>query len=398
MAELAILGGNPVYTGSWPTWPQWDQSEEKALIDVLHSGRWQAGGRVQSFEQAFASYQQAKHGICVTNGTASLETALRALGVGPGDEVIVPAYTFSSSGLSVLVVGATPVLVDVDQWLNIDTDILPGYITPRTKAIMPVHLGGIPANMDGVLAAAKEHNLAIIEDAAQAHGSEWRGTRVGAIGDVGSFSFQTGKVMTCGDGGILVTNDEELAHKLRLFREFGRVPHPDGFDYLVAGSNERLTEFQAAILHCQLLRLDEQIARRRQTADYLAERLEDVPGVKFHGLPEGVTRWCVYIFALWVDREAFAGCSKSLICRALNAEGIPVERGYQSLADFTVYKAAQAKGQCRIGSLAKTKQAVDSVLWLTFPAFMQGLEAVDAVVEALRKVQAYAGKLRELES
>lgn len=397
MPKLAILGGDPVYTGSWPTWPQWDKEEEQALIDVLRSGRWQAAGRVKSFEETFARYQDAKYGVCVTNGTASLETAMRALGIGPGDEVIVPAYTFSSSGLSVLVVGATPVLVDVDQWLNIDVEALKEYITPRTKAIMPVHLGGIPANMDGVMEAAKEYNLAVIEDAAQAHGSEWRHTRVGAIGDVGSFSFQTGKVMTSGDGGILVTNDEELAQKLRLYREFGRVPHPDGFDYLVAGSNERLTEFQAAVLHCQLKRLDEQIAMRRQAADYLARRLQDVPGVEFHGLPEGVTRWTVYIFALWLDRDAFAGCSKSLICKALNMEGIPVERGYQCLADFTAYKEAYARGQCRIGDLPKTREAVDRVLWLTFPTFMQGLEAMDAVVEALQKVQASAGKLRELE-
>src|SRR5690606_8381823 len=273
---LAIDGGTPVRSQPFPAWPVFDHREGRALLEVLHSGHWGAltGTKVPAFEKAFAQFQDAAYGVCVPNGTIALELALRALGVGPGDEVITTPYTFIATASAAFAVGARPVFVDIDpDSLNLDPDRLEAAITERTKVIAPVHIGGHSADMDGVLRVAAAHGLRVLEDAAQAWGASWRGRRVGALGDLGIFSFQSSKNITAGEGGIVLTNDAELAELCWSIHNVGRVPGGEWYQHERLGSNLRMTEWQAAVLLAQLERLPEQLALREANARYLAERL-----------------------------------------------------------------------------------------------------------------------------
>ncbi|MFQ6098538.1 MAG: DegT/DnrJ/EryC1/StrS family aminotransferase, partial [Armatimonadota bacterium] len=222
MPKLAINGGpKTIDRPLGKPWPVFDEREEKAILEVLHSGKWWRGAyseaqesKVGQFENAFARYQHAKHGIAVTNGTQALECALKACDIRPGDEVIVPAATFIASATAIILTNAVPVIVDIKASdYQIDPDAVEAAITERTVGIMPVHYGGYPADMDRINEIADKHGLWVVEDCAHAHGSEWKGTRVGAIGDMGGFSLQMGKTLTCGEGGIVLTNDDTLAEK-----------------------------------------------------------------------------------------------------------------------------------------------------------------------------------------
>ena len=202
-SRLAIDGGDPVRTAPFPSWPVFDEREERHLLEVLHSGKWGeiTGDKVTTFAARFAEYQGAKYGICVPNGTMAIQLGLKALGVGPGDEVITTPYTFVATASAALLLGAKPVFVDVrPDTCNLDPERLEAAITPKTKVIIPVHIGGQPADLDEVMRVAKKHGLRVLEDACQAWGAEWSGTRVGAIGDLGCFSFQAGKNINAGEG------------------------------------------------------------------------------------------------------------------------------------------------------------------------------------------------------
>ena len=285
MAYLAICGGKPVREKPYPSWPIFDEKEEKALIDVLKSGKWGRvnGKKNEEFEEKFARYHSAKYGITCVNGTAALEIALKALGVGPGDEVIVPAYTFIATASAVLMVGAKPVFVDIDpKTYNIDPEKIESAITPKTKAVIPVHIGGCPANMDKILDIAKKYNLRVLEDAAQAHGAEWRGKKVGALGDMGIFSFQSSKNINAGEGGIILTNDEELAEKAWSLMNVGRAKKGEWYMHYILSGNYRMTEFQAGILLAQMERMEELMKKREENAKYLTERLKEIEGRTFN--------------------------------------------------------------------------------------------------------------------
>ncbi|MFH1007944.1 MAG: DegT/DnrJ/EryC1/StrS family aminotransferase, partial [Candidatus Latescibacterota bacterium] len=275
---LAINGGTPVRDvnkNPWPIWPRHNESERQAVMRVADSGHWQMGPEVAAFEEQFADYVQAKHAICVMNGTVTMEIGLRAFGVGAGDEVIIPAHTFIATALAVLMVNATPVFVDSEpEHYNIDPEAVEKAVTERTRAIIPVHIGGAPCDMDAILDIARRHDLHVLEDAAHAHGSEWKGRRIGAISELASFSFQTGKVITAGDGGALTTDDDDLAGKCRSLRQFGY-----GYKEPLTTSNYRLTEFQGALLQVQLGRLDEQTRVREENARYLGASLSQIEGV-----------------------------------------------------------------------------------------------------------------------
>lgn len=383
MPELALLGGSPAHGGAWPRWPQWDASEAEALRGVLESGAWQSGPRVAAFEAAFARYQGAAEAVCATNGTATLEIALRALGVGPGDEVVVPAYTFAATALAVLSVGATPVFVDSEpETLNLDPAAVEAACSPRTVGVVPVHVGGRPMDLDRLLPLTARHGLFVLEDAAHAHGAEWRGRRVGALGTLGSFSFQTGKCMTCGDGGALVTGDPQLAARCRSIRSFGRSS--DGRHELIAG-NDRMTEFQAAVLACQLERLDAQTARRTANVARLRASLDGMPGVRVHLTDPRVTREPHYITLLHLDPDAF-GAPKWAVLEALAAEGVPLEPGYAPLYREPVFERALRAGvgrrlECPIAEAASDRSA----LWVSFRLMLADDEGVDAVARALEK-------------
>ena len=251
MSALALTGGNPAKTKPFPAWPQFDERERQALLGVLDSGVWwrTPGTQTAKFEREFAAFHQARHGVAVTNGTHALEVALLALGVGPGDEVIVPDYTFVATASAVLMTGAVPVLVDVrPDTYCIDCDQSEAAIGPRTKAVIPVHMGGHPADLDRLTDIAARRGLELIEDCAHAHGSQWRGRAVGTFGRMGTFSFQQSKLMTAGEGGIIITNDDNTERLLRSVHDCGRMPGQWFYSHYIYGSNYRLSEWQGAIL------------------------------------------------------------------------------------------------------------------------------------------------------
>jgi len=389
----AILGGEPVANAAiWPEWPQWNECEERALREVLASGRWQSGPQVEAFEREFAIYQGSDHAICVTNGTSSLELALRSLSIGPGDEVIVPTYTFAATGLAVLAVGARPVFVDSEpETLNIDPDKVRAAITGSTRAVIPVHIGGHPADLDELKELSASHSLPLVEDAAHAHGAEWRGERIGAHGHCASFSFQTGKSITAGDGGCLTTGDPVVAERLRSLRDFGRGP---GGELVRVGGNHRMTEFQAAVLRCQLGRLDDQIAVRESRVSRLRSSLTRIPGINVAATDPRVTRHPHYQVLLHYRPEEF-GLSKAQLLQALVAEGVPVEAGYQPLHLMTLFQRTVAEGHaiahpCRVAESASSA----NVLWFSFRLALASEEQVDTLTVALEKLRANVTELK----
>jgi len=310
----------------------WDERDERALLDVLRSGRWgshSGGGKVHAFAEWFAAYQDAQHGVAVTNGTAALEVALRAVGVEPLDEVIIPPYTFVATATAVLALGAIPVFCDIrEDTFLIDADDAARKLTPRTEAIIAVHIAGQPADMDGVLALAKQHNLKVVEDAAQAHGAAWRGRKVGALGDAGTFSFQSSKNLNSGEGGIVLTNNRQVAERAWSFSNVGRLPQGAWYQHELMGWNMRLTEFQGALLLAGLERLPEQYERRERNALYLDEHLGEVPGITPQARDERVTGHAHHLYLLRYDKSQMGGREREWFLKALHAEGIPISAGY----------------------------------------------------------------------
>jgi dTDP-4-amino-4,6-dideoxygalactose transaminase len=331
---LAIDGGTPVRTTPIGRWPEFGKPEEDLLLAALRSGVWGSidGTFVNDLEREFAAVQDARHGIATVNATMGLSVALKAVGIGPGDEVLVPPYTFIATASAALMLGAVPVFVDVDpETLLIDPARIDDLVSPRTKAIVPVHHGGSPADMDGVMAAARRHGLRVVEDAAQAHGAAWRGRPVGAIGDVGVFSFQSSKPVNAGEGGMMLTNDPELDELLWSYRNVGRRRGGEWYEHVRLGWNLRMTEFQAAVLIAQLRRMPDQQAQRTRAAAELDGLMRQIPGVVPVKVPDGVTAhsWYTYHWR-WLG-EADGGLPKAAFARALTAEGIPVFAGYVPL-------------------------------------------------------------------
>ncbi len=325
MGKLAITGGSPVRaTPQEKTkWPYHDEAECEALARVANSGRWQQAVEVAEFEEMFAAYQHAKHAICANNGTVTMEIALRAFGVGAGDEVVIPPLTFCATGLCVLMVGAIPVFADVERHNgNLCPKAFEDAVTDRTRAVIPIHYGGTPADMDGIMEVARKHDIKVIEDAAHAHGCEWKGTRVGAIGDIGSFSFQSEKMMVSGDGGIMTTNDDDFAALCKSLRAFGY-----GYTEPLMTSNWRMSEFQAAVLKVQFTRIDDQIAHRIKNAQIFLDRLDEIDGLTYE-MDERVTRLNGYNIPLLYDASKFKGLPRAKFFEALQAEGYNMHTVY----------------------------------------------------------------------
>ncbi|MEM1534593.1 MAG: DegT/DnrJ/EryC1/StrS family aminotransferase [Nitrososphaerota archaeon] len=337
MARLAINGGPPIASDLFklvPQWPTYGEKEKEALISVLESRRWcriYPGSMAELFESTFAEYHHAKYGIAVANGTVALELALKTVGVKQGDKVIVPAVTFIASASAATELGAIPVFADVDP----ET----GNISPRSvreivereegvRAVVAVHYGGNPVNFDELKPFLNRRGIKLIEDCAHAHGSEWKGRRVGAIGDMGGFSFQESKSLTAGEGGIVLTDNDEYASKARLIHNIGRVVGRPGYEHYILSSNYRMTEFQAALLLSKLDEFKEQVEKKHRNGDYLAERLRRIGGVEPQKMEEGVTKRGYYYFVFRYDEEEFGGVSKERFIAALKAEGVPADVGY----------------------------------------------------------------------
>jgi len=294
----------------WPAWPQWDRSAEKHVLSILRSGNWYRGqgNTVTEFEGEYAKLMGAKRCVCTVNGTNALLTALHALDVGVGDEVIVSPYTFIATYNVVIGSCALPVFADTDpETFQINPDTIEERITERTRAILPVHILGLPANMDKIMAIAKKHNLVVIEDACQAWMAEWRGKKCGTIGNLGCFSFQNSKHLPIGEGGAVIGNDEELMDRVMSFhncgRPYGSVKRTSG--YPIVGTNRRMTEYQAAVGLSQIKRLEKDTALRNENAEYLTSRIKDIPGIIPHKLYEGVTRAAYHLYPFRYKKEHF---------------------------------------------------------------------------------------------
>ena len=328
--KLALLGGSPVRSRPFTSWPVFGKPEEKRLLRTLRSGNWGRlqGTEVAEFEKRFAAAHGCKHGIAVVNGTVSLRIALLAAGIRAEDEVIVPPYTFFSTASAVIETNAVPVFADVDlDTFNIDPAAVEAAITPRTRAIIPVHFAGQPADMESIMTIARKRKLIVIEDAAHAHGAASGKRPAGSLGHLGSFSFQSSKNMTAGEGGIITTNDDALAEACRSIHNCGRIPSGLWYEHHVISGNHRLGEFQGAVLNCQLDRLKEQTAKRDRNGQYLATRISRLPGIYPQKRPADCSRHSYHLFMLRLVSGEF-GVTRLDAIKALQAEGIPCSAGY----------------------------------------------------------------------
>ena len=332
--KLAILGGEPVRKNkSWPRWPVWDKAAEESVLSILRSGNWfrGRGKTVSKFEEKYAALMGAKRCVCTVNGTNALLTALHVLDIGVGDEVIVSPYTFIATYNVVIGSCALPVFVDTDpETFQINPDKIEERINKNTRAILPVHILGLPANMDKINAIAKKHNLVVIEDACQAWLAEWRGKKCGTIGDLGCFSFQNSKHLPCGEGGAVIGDDDEIMDRCFSYHSCGRpyrsVKRTSG--YPIIGTNRRMTEYQAAILLSQMKRLEKDTVRRIENANYLTSRIKNIPGIVPHKLYEGATRAVYHLYPFRYKKEHFNNLPRAGFLSALSAEGIPCSGGY----------------------------------------------------------------------
>ncbi|MDR3711471.1 MAG: DegT/DnrJ/EryC1/StrS family aminotransferase [Puia sp.] len=335
--QPAILGGDPIRTKKWPDWPIWDKDhDEKPVIDDLRSGIWSRADLVTEFESKWAALTGTKRCLSVVNGTNALITCLIQLNIGGGDEVIVPPYTFIATVAAVLAAGAMPVFVDTDpETFQIDPAKIEAKITPRTRAILPVHILGLPADMERIGQIAKKHNLFVIEDACQAHMAEINHRRVGSFGHAGCFSFQNSKNLAIGEGGAITSDDEAFMDKCYSYHNYGNpygtVVGDVHAGTLIAGTKLRLTEYQAAIGLAQLQRLDAQTTTRNVNAAYLRSKIKDIPGIIPYRLYDNVTRAAFHLFPFRYHQEGFKGLARKDFLKALNAEGIPCFEGYAPL-------------------------------------------------------------------
>ena len=392
MTHLAINGGEAIRTKPWPRWPQWDEREAQRVQAVLESGEWGGFNEVvREFEAAWAKRHQAKHCISAVNGTLTLEAALRVLGIGAGDEVIVPPYTFIATANAVRLVGATPVFVDIEpDTYNLDIDRVAEAIGPKTKAVIPVHFGGLAVDMDRLLPLAKAHGLAVVEDAAHAHGSTWRGTPLGSLGDIGSFSLQQSKNLTAGEGGILTTNDDDLGLKLWSFANQGRDPQGRWYEHGMLGSNLRMSGWQAAILLAQLERFDEQLVRRQASARRLYSILEEIDGPAPMRWDPRCDNHAHHLFMMRYDPDKYNGLSREDFVNALKAEGVPCSIGYYR----PLYEQVPlAEPYSRIMPCPVTEQACKEAIWLAQSVLLAEPEEMDDIARAMVKIREHVAEV-----
>jgi perosamine synthetase len=408
----AKLGGPPAHPGPFPGWPVYDATEEKALHETLHSGQWFRGsGRgVSRFETAYARLTGARHCVATSCGTSALAAALGALDLGPGDEVLLPPYTFIATYNVVTLNYALPVFVDVDpESFQIDAGRIPEAITPETRAIVPVHIGGSPADLDAILAAAQPRKIPVIEDACQAHLAEWRGRSVGTWGLAGCFSFQASKNLNSGEGGAVLTNDDAFATTCLAFHSQGRAkPVADGaFTHAgTRGANLRLSEFQGNLLQAQMTRVVEQTRRRTGNAEYLTRLLGEIPGIRPAKLYPGTTRSAYHLYMFRYDAGAFAGLDRAKFLAALGAEGVPCSGGYGPMhREPYVHRLARDPHYLRVYGEARMKRWLErhecpandrlcaEAVWFTQNMLLGPRTDMDQIAEAIRKIQRHASDL-----
>jgi dTDP-4-amino-4,6-dideoxygalactose transaminase len=352
--KLAILGGAPVRTAPWPEWPVWDPSAEKDILEMLRSGRWWRGrgDYVAEFEEKYAEFIGAKRCLATASGTTALLISLHVLGVDAGDEVLVSPYTFIATYNSIFISKALPVFVDTDpETFLIDPAKIEEKITERTTAILPVHIYGLPVDMDSVNIIARKHGLKVIEDACQAWLTEYKNRKAGTLGDLGCFSFQNSKHIPTGEGGAIVGNDDELMDRCHSFHNCGRpygsfkgtTPYP------ARGSNRRMQQMQAIMLMSQMKRAKKDADIRLANALYLDSKLKDIPGIITYKLAKGANRSAYHLYPFRYKKEFFNNIPKQKFIEALQAEGIPASSGYGPQNKYElVEEALNSKGYKRL--------------------------------------------------
>jgi dTDP-4-amino-4,6-dideoxygalactose transaminase len=414
MGKLAITGGKPVRRKPLAPWPVYDAQEARAIQKVLTSRNW--GGypfpnqRADAFAKKFARFHGAKYGLTVANGTVAIEIALKAAGIRPGDEVIVPAYTWEGTVGPVMLLNAVPVFVDVDpDTYCLNAGLIENAITPKTRAILPVHLAMRFADMDAICRIAREHNLAVIEDCAHAHGGKWRRKGAGATGDLGAFSFQSSKLMTCGEGGAVITSSLECYERAQTYTNCGRASQTDKFRHRFIGHNYRITEFQAAVLDAQLKRLPTQNKARLANMEHFEQRIGGIPGLGFLKRDPRQTVVAPYQYVFKYSPDHF-GVPRAAFLGALETEGIPCdglfyEPVYRSAlfpVDPQEYPALswgraapldlKTSFYCPVAERAAYEEAV----WLPHHIFLGLRQDTDDIANAVLKVCENIGELRGL--
>jgi len=414
--QLAILGGEPVRQNKpWPDWPGccWDDHMTDLLLKTAKSGIWcriqSASGTVPTFEKEYTKLMRTRACVATGSGTQALHTCVEALGIGPGDEVITSPYTDPGTIQSILSARALPVLADLDvQSYQLDPVDVERKITENTRAIMPVHMMGQPADMDSIMAIAKRHNLKVIEDACQAHLAEHRGRKLGTIGDVGCFSFQSSKTLACGEGGGIIGNDEALMDECYTVHNHGtsRKGRTE-----VIGPKYRMNEFEAAVLLGQLPTVIERWRRRNENAAYLTGRLKDIPGLTPQKLYPGTESGSFYLYTMSYHKEHFDGVDRATFLKAVSAEGVGLspyitqglhrEPWIDHILNSKGYKKMYSPERLRQFSEERRCPRCDQVcdemvmLWASGPLLAPQEEVAD-IADAIEKVYENRAKLKQV--
>lgn len=411
----AILGGAKSHHDLWPDWPVWKSpAYDGSVLEVLRSRVWSRAKVTAEFEKKWAELIGTKRCLSVVNGTNALIASVAQFNIGPGDEVIVPPYTFIATIQAVLINGALPVFVDIDpKTFQIDPAKIEAKISARTKAIIPVHILGIPADMTRIMAIAKKHNLIVIEDACQAHLAEVSGKRVGSIGDAGCFSFQTSKNMPIGEGGAITSDNETFMDQCFSYHNLG-LPYGTqvgsvGQGGVRVGTKIRFTEYQAAIGLVQMINLEKETTTRWENAQYLSEKIKVISGISPARLYPETTKAAYHLYPLLYNKDKFKGMSRSLFLESLRAEGIPCSSGYVPLHTQPFIKAAfESKlyqkvygkedldyrsfidnNQCPMNDRICNEEAI----WLTQNLFLGNKSSMDNIANAIEKVHNNADKI-----
>jgi L-glutamine:2-deoxy-scyllo-inosose/3-amino-2,3-dideoxy-scyllo-inosose aminotransferase len=407
MSELAILGGPKTRTEAYPEWPVWDERDLQAVVEVVRSGRWGGypypGPKTTELARKFAELQGGGYAVPMINGTVTMEVALRAAGIGWGDEVIVPAYTFQATAAAPMAAGAIPVIMDIDpNTYCLDPKAAAKAITSKTKAIIPVHLGHQMADMDAIMELAEKHNLIVIEDCAHAHGAKWNGRGAGTIGHFGSFSLQSSKTLTSGEGGILLCRTPEFAALAASIIDCGR-PHAlggggeDPTGLAIQGGNFRLSELQAALALVGIERFPAQARQREEMAAYMDEALSEVKGVRVLKRDERHTTRSFYRYIFAIDSKEF-GVEHDMLCGALDAEGIDCWIGYEAMHNYELFQPQKSNLAVpkafpeyfdfkNMYLPIATRACEHEAIWLDEAIFRDGPKGVDDMVAAIRKIQ-----------
>ncbi len=407
----ALLGGTPVHTGSWPKWPEWRQAWEPSILDVLRSGLWYRGegGHVAEFETAYAKLIGARRCLATASGTTALMVSLHVMDVDAGDEVIVSPFTFIASYNAILCNKALPVFADTDPaTMTIDPASIESRITERTRAIMPVHIYGMPCDMDPIVAVAKKHKIPVIEDACQAWLAEYKGRKCGALGDLGCFSFQNSKHIPAGEGGAITGDSDQLLDRCFAYHNCGRGTgtFTGKKPYFTRGANFRMQHFQAVMLIQQIDKLVKETVVRRENADYLASQLKQIPGIQPARLPDK-SRAVWHLFPFSYDARQFNGLPRAKFIKALEAEGVPCSAGYQEqyfdgLLDETIasrgfqrlFSAQRLKAyRDSFNELKGNKQVCDTTVAIYQSLLLAPRSDIGHIAEAVRRIHEHSAEL-----